>query len=333
MLAVYVKDGDLKRMRKAGLISLALAALLSATSASANVRYEASISDTQAKDWSTASSRISCVLSSNISGYGRADFTLLSGVKRRLSLEIFPSTQIISRSKMRIISAPPEWRPQGVENEIGEIDLYRGFRPFVGDSVSWSMLRELSNGQRILFPYLSEHPNFVESIVPVLSPMGFAKPYKEFIDCSAQLLPFGYTDVNLVALMFYETENRLTPSSQQRLDQQIEYCKIDTSVNKIIISSFGSGSEDNLDNIDLAKRRGDNIAKIFTDAGINKDIIEIRTYGDEQLATTGYTDSERRQSSKAIVELQRDQFKIDSRTEVEMPDVGVPEDWYSTEQE
>ena len=148
-------------MRKAGLLGLTLAALCAAyvagmPTAMGQVRYEASLSDTNAKDWSTTSSRISCVLSSRINGYGRADFVLLSGAQRRLSLELFPSVEISSRSKMRIISAPPEWRPEGNEKEIGEIDLYRGFRPFVGDSVSWAMLRELHTGQRVLFPYLSK---------------------------------------------------------------------------------------------------------------------------------------------------------------------------------
>lgn len=318
-------------MRKAGLLGMGLAAVaaaaLFAMPVQAQVRYEASLSDTTAKDWSSKSSRISCILSSHIKGYGRADFTLLSGAQRRLSLEIFPSVDVNSKSLMRIISAPPEWRPQGIETDIGQIQLYRGFDPFIGDSVSWAVLRALHNGNRVLFPYVSEHPNYAESIVPVLSPMGFSGPYKEFVDCSAQLLPFGFTDVGLVALMFYEAENRMTPSSDARLRQQIEYAKIDNSINKIIISSFGSGHVDNLDNIELAKRRAETISKVFTDAGIKKDIIEIRTYGDEQLATTGYTLTDRQQSSKAIVELQRDPFKVDRRQEVDMPDVGVPDSW------
>lgn len=319
-------------MRKAGLLGLTLAALCAAyvagmPTAMGQVRYEASLSDTNAKDWSTTSSRISCVLSSRINGYGRADFVLLSGAQRRLSLELFPSVEISSRSKMRIISAPPEWRPEGNEKEIGEIDLYRGFCPFVGDSVSWAMLRELHTGQRVLFPYLSKQPNYTDTIVPVLSPMGFAKPYKEFLDCSGQLLPYGYADVGFIALMFYDTENRLTPTSDERLHNQIEYAKLDPAISKIIISSFGSGHQDNLDNIQLAKERAETLSRIFQDNGISKDLIEIRTYGDEQLATTGYTISDRQQSSKAVIELQRDPFKVDRRLEVDMPDIGAPADW------
>ena len=319
-------------MRKAGLLGLTLAACglcgaLCAPQVSAHVRYEASISNTQAKDWSTKSSKISCVLSSYIKDYGRADFVLLSGAQRRLSLEFFPLVTIGSDSKMRIISAPAEWRPEGVEREIGDITLYRGFNPFVGDSVAWVMLRELYAGQRILFPYYNQLPNYEESIIPVLSPLGFSGPYKEFLDCSAQLLPFGFTDVGFIALMFYDTENRLTPSSDQRLHNQIEYVKNDPSISKIIISAFGSGHDDNLDNINLAKERAQAISDVFTQNGISKDLIEVRTYGDEQLATTGYTISDRQESSKAIVELQRDPFKVDRRLEVDMPDVGVPEDW------
>ena len=316
-------------MRKAGVIGLTVAAIVAGAvlshAAQAQLRYEASLSDTSAKTWSNSTSKISCLLSSHIKGYGRADFTLLAGAQSRLSLEIFPSVEIDSRSSMRIISAPPEWRPQGTENEIGQIELYRGFRPFVGNSVAWSILREISNGQRILFPYVSEHTNVRESMVPVLSPIGFSQHYQEFLDCSAQLLPFGFSEVGMIALMFYETENRLTPSSTQRIQDQIAYAKVDPSINKIIISSFGSGNPDNLDNLDLAKQRADSIAKIFTDNGFSKDIIEIHTYGDEQLAATGYTMADRKRSSKAIVTLQRDQFKHNASDDVEMPDVGAPD--------
>lgn len=318
------------RLLKAGLalsLSFAFGLVLPSAPASAQVRYEASISDTKAVDWSTRSSRISCILSYNINGYGRADFVLLSGSQRKLSLELFPSVEISNKSKMRIISAPPEWKPQGLEADLGAIDLFRGFRPFVGDSVSWSMLRELNRGQRIMFPYMNSNPNFSENIVPVLSPIGFSKPYKEFLDCNGQLLPVGYADVGLIALIFYEKEDRLTPTSEARLKSQIEYAKLDTALSKVIISSFGSGNADNLENIKLAKYRGESIAEFFEEAGIPKEKIEIRTYGDEQLATSGYTAADRQQSSKAIVELERDTFKVDRRQEVDMPDVGLPPEW------
>ena len=151
--------------------------------------------------------------------------------------------------------------------------------------------------------------------------------YQEFLDCSGQLLPYGYADVGFIALMFYDTENRLTPTSDERLHNQIEYAKLDPAISKIIISSFGSGHQDNLDNIQLAKDRAETLSRIFQENGISKDLIEIRTYGDEQLATTGYTISDRQQSSKAVIELQRDPFKVDRRLEGDMPDIGAPADW------
>lgn len=317
------------RKPKAKVLSLTVAGLLalaSFNSVSAQVRYEASLGDTQAKNWSVSSSKISCVLSYNIKDYGRADFTLLSGTKHQLSFEIFPIVDVASNSSMSIVSAPPEWRPHGVERNIGEIDLYQGFRPFVGNSVSWAMLRELSGGNRILLPYTIDHVTLQETLVPVLSPMGFATAYDEFNLCSAQLINVGFSDVELIALMFYEKEERLTLNSRDRLNDLINYALLDPAINKIQISAFGSGNEDNLDNIALAKKRGEAVSKIMTDAGIDGQLIEINTYGDEQLASTGYTAAERQQSSKALVRLFRDPFKVDRRAEVDMPDIGVPED-------
>lgn len=318
------------RKPKAKVLSLTvgawLMALASCNSVSAQVRYEANLGDTQAKNWSVSSSKISCLLSYNIKDYGRADFTLLSGTKHQLSFEMFPIVDVASNGTMSIVSAPPEWRPQGTERKIGEISLYQGFRPFVGNSVSWTMLRELSTGNRILLPYTIDRLTLKEILVPVLSPMGFKSAYDEFNLCSSQLINVGFSDVELIALMFYEKEERLTLNSRSRLDDLISYALLDPAINKIQISAFGSGSDDNLDNIALAKKRAEVISKIMTDAGIDEKLIEIVTYGDEQLATTGYTSSERQQSSKALVRLFRDPFKVDRRAEVDMPDVGVPED-------
>lgn len=315
------------RMLKAGLMGLTLATLFASTAPLAQVRYEANLSHTNAEDWSTRSSKISCLLSYNIDKYGRADFTLLSGSNHKLSLEVFPFIEINNKSLLRVVSAPPEWRPQGIEKDIGEISLYRGFRPFVGNSVSWAILRELSRGQRILLPYMSTNGILTETIVPVLSPMGFNKAYAQFIDCSSQLIDVGFADVELVALTFFEKENRLTPASEERLKKQITYAKLDPSVNKIIISAFGSGNADDLDNLNLAKQRAENLSKIYTDAGFKKELIEIKTYGDEQLSNTGYTAADRQESSKAIVKLQRDPFKVDRRLEVDLPDVGAPDEY------
>lgn len=318
------------RKPKSKVLSLTLGAWLMAlasyNSASAQVRYEANIGDTQAKDWSVSSSKISCLLSYNIKDYGRADFTLLSGTKHQLSFEMFPIVEVASNGSMSIISAPPEWRPQGVERNIGEIALFQGFRPFVGSSVSWAMLRELSGGNRILLPYTIDRVTLKETLVPVLSPIGFKAAYDEFNLCSSQLINVGFSDVELIALMFYEKEERLTLNSRDRLNDLISYALLDPAINKIQISAFGSGNEDDLDNIALAKKRADAVAKTMTDAGIDEKLIEINTYGDEQLASTGYTASERQQSSKALVRLFRDPFQVDRRSEVDMPDIGVPED-------
>lgn len=317
------------RMPKAKVLSLTMGACLMAlasyNSVSAQVRYEANLGDTQAKNWSVSSSKISCLLSYNIKDYGRADFTLLSGTKHQLSFELFPIVSVSSNGTMDIISAPPEWRPNGIERNIGEISLYNGFRPFVGNTVSWTMLRELSSGNRILLPYTMDRVTIKETLVPVLSPMGFKTAYDEFNLCSSQLIDVGFSDVELIALMFYEKEERLTLNSRDRLNDLISYALLDPAINKIQISAFGSGNEDDLDNIALAKRRAEAITKTMVEAGISENLIEILTYGDEQLASTGYTSTERQQSSKALIRLFRDPFKVDRRAEVDMPDIGVPE--------
>lgn len=304
---------------KSTLIALALVPLTSY----GQVKYDAALSEKSQSNWSVLNSKISCVLSYAIEGFGRGDFVVLSGSKKKHSFELFMQTPLNQASQMRFISAPSDWTPVGDEKLIGRIKIYKGFNPFVGDSVSLRMLTALEKGRQILMPYTNDKTLPNETIVPTISPIGFNEKYNEFLLCTSNLMDISYKDIELLAITFDDASDMLTAPSVTRLLDQIEYIKNDSSVNRISITVFSYGLIDNLENKDLADRRVASLKKYFADAGIKEDIIEVKTLYNNRLSPNTNSTTADIDSRKALIELDRDRYKIKYDYDVDMPDIGA----------
>lgn len=306
----------------AGLKFLGLGVLcLSSAETLSQIRYDQPISQ-YTSYWSGSASKVSCVLSYAIDGYGRADFTMLSGPQKRLSLELFPLVGIGQKAQMRVISAPPAWRHGGEELELGRIDIFPGFNPFLGDSVSWRVLTSLDQGLEILFPFADKKRYPRDTVVPVISPMGFQQEFSKFQECSAQLLDVAYGDVAMNAYLFKENTLDLQPLSRAALDKQILYLTNDKSINNISILAFAFERGSNEANQALAMQRANFLKQEFVNAGFNADNISTQTYDDAGSSTVLKED--RVFGARAIVRLYRDDTLIDPNREALMPDIGMP---------
>lgn len=304
---------------KSTLIAVALLPL----SSYGQVKYDTALSEKSQSNWSVLSSKISCVLSYAIEGFGRGDFVVLSGSKKTHSFELFMHTPINQASQMRFISAPSDWTPVGDEKLIGRVKIYEGFNPFVGDSVSLRMLTALTKGRQILMPYTNDKTLPNETIVPTISPIGFNNKYNEFLLCTNNLMNLSYKDVKLLAITFDDAADTLTAPSITRLMDQIEYITNDPSVNKISITVFSYGLIDNLENKELADRRVATLKQYFTNAGIKEDIIEVRTLFNNRLSPNTNATTTDIDSRKALIELDRDRYKVKYDYDLEMPDIGA----------
>lgn len=242
-------------MFKSFKLMLLAAALFGAGTAGAQIRFEAPMSMAVHQLLSNQSSEISCVLSYAFPEYGRADFVLLSGPQHQLSMELFPLLSLGTASQMRAVATPSAWKYTSHDEELGRIKLYAGFNPFFGDTISWRILGALSKGNQVMLPFTDTKRLQGETVVPILSPMGFNKPFQDFLTCQSKLLSYGFKDVQMVAVHFADGGTGLTRMSQKALDEQINYVKLDKSINKIAIRAFAFERSNSDDNLLLAKER------------------------------------------------------------------------------
>ncbi len=311
--------GMLKSIR----LTAAAAILLGAAASQAQLRFEAPLNSSAHHLWSVQASQISCVLSYAFPEYGRADFVLLSGPEKQLSLEIFPLLALDADSQMRAVATPPAWKYNGGEQELGRIKLYRGFNPFFGNTVAWRILGQLSKGNQIMLPFTDTKRLQGETVVPILSPMGFNKPFQHFLNCQNKLLDYGFNDVQMLALHFVEGRTFLNHESDNAIKRQINYIKQDKAISSISVRTFAFEKDNREDNLQLAKERAEALVKIYTDAGIDPKLILQEHIADRQMNSRDLTLQQRRDAARAVITLTRDPYKIDRSHEVSMPDVGV----------
>ena len=308
--------------------SLCISMFLS-TCANASIRYSAPMNEHAHNLWSTQASKLSCTLSYAIPEFGRADFYVSSGREKTLSLELFPIVPVGSDSLMRILELSPEWRTEGIEREIGRIKLYKGFNPFVGNTVSKRALNALYKGLEIAMPYnekiyATSSNAQGQSIIPTISPLGFSKKYKEFNDCQRDLFPYSFVDVNIVTCVFIPGSDIFVSPSLKSVKNQIEYIKLDESIKAIKISVFTFGQGDSEANKTLSQKRVKAVEKLYIDSGIDKNMLSFTEYNNENLATTKRADEkEQIEARKVVVTLERDPVKVKYDKELSMPDIGI----------
>ncbi|MGN0915935.1 MAG: OmpA family protein [Succinivibrio sp.] len=300
-------------------------AILFSLQSSAQIRYQAPLDSSAKKLWSNESSRIKCSLIFDIPSYGFANFMTYSGRTLRSALTIHPKLGIGQSSYMRFISTKPEWHSASHEQLLGRIALYEGFAPYVGPTLSWKILSELSHGNQILMPYTDSKLASGQNIIPSLSPLGFDEAYKKYLSCQEQLIRVNFNDIKMMPLVFKLRSDELTAKSQDMLNEQLEYLKYDKSIISIVIRAYAYDMEKNADNINLARDRGERIKKAYLDLGINEDIITVVPFNALTLNTKEENPivDEAPTSRNALITLERDNALINKDMEVNVPDVGA----------
>ena len=293
--------------------------------AAAQIRYEAPIDPAAQKLWTSKQSKLSCMLQCDIPDYGYVAFTTYAGREHKTFMRITPKLGITDNSEMRFIAVRPEWRAGGREELLGRIQLYQGFLPYAGPTLTWKVLESLNAGLQVYFPYTDEHLAAGQNIIPILSPLGFKPQFRKYINCQQQLLPVSYEDVQLLPLVFNFQAATLTGRSQERLMQQIEYIKEDDAINHIVIAAFAYDMKLKADNISLAQDRAEVLKKYYTDAGFEERMIEVQPF--DVMTLPNDSDSrpvnEEPSARNALVTLKRDSAKFNREIETQTPDVGA----------
>lgn len=135
-------------------------------------------------------------------------------------------------------------------------------------------MTELEKGLWPTFQYQAWY-NQNDTVMVSLKSANFMPAYQDFVDCTAQLLPYSLEDIAFTILTFQPNSHKLTPYAQGRLDQVAEYLKYDNELSLVLVDSHTDAVLGQTSSLNITQARADKIKSFFTENGIDDSRIEV----------------------------------------------------------
>ena len=180
-----------------------------------------------------------------------------------------------------VYSMAPKWMPGIPSRLLTKMKLQRQFQPELPKAMAWTLLTELEKGLWPTFQYQDWY-NQNDSILVSLNTANFMPAYQDFVDCTAQLLPYSLEDIAFTILTFQADSQDLTPYAQRRLNQVVEYLKYDNDLSLVLVDSHTKGIFGQSSNLTNTQARADKIKSFFTDNGVDDSRIQFTAYSEQR---------------------------------------------------
>jgi outer membrane protein OmpA-like peptidoglycan-associated protein len=275
---------------------------VSINTAAALRQYKAQIenSDWQLKD----KSRLQCTLSHRLPGYGKAMFS--SVASKQLNMEFELDMLILPKSYgvAAVYSIPPKWMPGQIQRTIADMPIRKQFNGDLPEQVAWIMLTELEKG---FWPtiYYQDWYNPYDRVAVGLNASNFATPYKQFVQCVANLLPYSFKDIAYTVLTYDFNNTNLTKYSQKRLAMIGEYLKEDTDLELVLLDGYTDSFGGRALNKELSIRRAVEIKDFLSSTGVLPERIEITGHGERRHISPNTNESTRAKNRRVVIRMSK----------------------------
>jgi outer membrane protein OmpA-like peptidoglycan-associated protein len=275
---------------------------VSINTAAALRQYKAQIenSDWQLKD----KSRLQCTLSHRLPGYGKAMFSSVASKQLNMEFELDMLLLPKSYGVAAVYSMPPKWMPGQIQRTIADMPIRKQFNGDLPEQVAWIMLTELEKG---FWPtiYYQDWYNPYDRVAVGLNASNFATPYKQFVQCVANLLPYSFKDIAYTVLTYDFNNTNLTKYSQKRLAMIGEYLKEDTDLELVLLDGYTDSFGGRALNKELSIRRAVEIKDFLSSTGVLPERIEITGHGERRHISPNTNESTRAKNRRVVIRMSK----------------------------
>lgn len=275
---------------------------VSINTAAALRQYKAQIenSDWQLKD----KSRLQCTLSHRLPGYGKAMFSSVASKQLNMEFELDMLLLPKSYGVAAVYSIPPKWMPGQIQRTIADMPIRKQFNGDLPEQVAWIMLTELEKG---FWPtiYYQDWYNPYDRVAVGLNASNFATPYKQFVQCVANLLPYSFKDIAYTVLTYDFNNTNLTKYSQKRLAMIGEYLKEDTDLELVLLDGYTDSFGGRALNKELSIRRAVEIKDFLSSMGVLPERIEITGHGERRHISPNTNESTRAKNRRVVIRMSK----------------------------
>lgn len=255
--------------------------------------------------WQVDASIFECRLSQDIPYYGRAAFLRRAG--ESAAFELSAQTERMQAGQAQVRAMPPLWKPGASPRELGPVTVASGAQPLVvGARLTEQMLAELHRGMDVVVtrrPWYG--PEAAGSLHMGISAVNFRPAYRQYLDCLGALLPVNYTQVQRQSIYFTSAGDELRPSELKKLENLILYIKADPVETRFFVDGHTDSAGERADNLELSRRRAEQIKTYLEQNGIAPDQITTRWHGERYPVLANTTRERRAQNRRVTIRLER----------------------------
>lgn len=270
-----------------------------------NKSYNANIDNSL---WYISSSTpIQCTLEHPIPRYGQAHFEARASKNINLDFILESKRSLPETRLVTLKSVPPQWRPGGEAQTIGQVKFHQQFDGYVTNQNAWRMLNELEDGKYPTFYYQDWYNNDQVTTVG-LSSINFMKSYDEFNNCIEQLLPYNFDDIAYSILKYNKNGVKLTSFSKKRLKMIGDYIKHDENISVILVSGYSDSYGAKYANLKLSEKRATSVREYLAQLGLDDEKIQVKGYGEKHHVADNKNVLGRMQNRRVVISIEREEI-------------------------
>jgi outer membrane protein OmpA-like peptidoglycan-associated protein len=221
-----------------------------------------------------------------------------------------PTFQLISRERWLgngaatlVVGAAP-WRPEHRDMPLGQVKVDNGEVLLKSDNQQAArLLTGLMEGRSPLVRHRTRQTN--EYMEVRLLPARFGQAFREFQQCTTQLLPVNFDQVKYLQLSFASSGIDLSDETRKQLDKVLLLLKADPTINSIRLEGHSDNTGNRLTNRDLSRRRALAVANYLKEQGIPEGQITIRFHGERYPLVPNNSEANRGKNRRVTLYLDR----------------------------
>jgi outer membrane protein OmpA-like peptidoglycan-associated protein len=252
----------------------------------------------------TDDSRLQCTLSHQIPRYGKAKFYSSANRKMNMEFELEMMRLPDNYALAEVRSEAPNWRPGVAGRMLADMKLYKQFSPSLPKKIAWNMLNELDQGMSPTF-YYNDWYSDSEKITVGLSTARFQQAYQAFVSCVSNLLNFNFDDISYTVLNYRFGSDKLTKTSQKRMNMIVEYLSLDPNLELVLIDGYADSYGGRNTNLKMSQRRANKVRDLIVSSGIDASRIDANGYGEKRHVASNETLIGRSKNRRVVIRMEQ----------------------------
>jgi len=262
--------------------------------------YSGNIDDVK---WSTSGNRLECRLSQTIPGYGKASFKhrALQSMEFRVATNDMPRKS----SQALMYVRPPIWKRFANRKLLGRVPFsIQKDSIVVPEDWAYRMAFELREGMEAAWSH-ADVGDGEDLVIAKVMPLRFEPAWRDFKECSQNLINYGLKDVKFSSFYFTKGSLRLDAKEKKQLDRLAEYVSLDPDYEYIHISSHTDSRGVRRINLSVSKKRANMVKNYLINKGVNPKRFVIVARGEKNPRYNNRTKSGREKNRRVEVSLVR----------------------------